>query len=250
MTATKKSMITGASEGIGKVFAKQMANRGYQLTLVARSEDKLKQLLTELENNHHRYLLADLSTDTGIGIVAEDIKTHQYDVLINNAGISISGRFTELSLEQQLAMVKLNCDSLTTLAYTFLQQAKAGDSLLNVASIMGFFPYATQSVYGASKAYVVSLTEGLWNEFRERNVFVMSVCPGPTATAFFDRAGIAGGPPKGITQTAEQVVDVALKALDKRKGPTHISGWFNLLLASLPRLLTRRATALAMAPRD
>ncbi|MCZ6830758.1 MAG: SDR family NAD(P)-dependent oxidoreductase [Gammaproteobacteria bacterium] len=249
MADLKKAMVTGASEGMGRVFAQRMAARGYQVTLVARSEGKLQQLLVELGDGGHRYMVADLSTEAGMGAVADDIRSSQYELLINNAGISISGGFTDLTLEQQLAMVRLNCDSLTTLAYAFLQGAKAGDALLNVASIMGFFPYATQTVYGASKAYVISLTEGLWYEQKARGVFVMSVCPGPTATAFFDRAGIDGGPPKGITQTPEQVVEVALKALDKRGAPTHISGWFNKFLASLPRILTRKAAVQALAPK-
>ena len=250
MADLKKAMVTGASEGMGRVFVERIAARGYQVTLVARSEGKLQQLVEELGDGGHRYLVADLSTEAGIGAIADDIRSSHYELLINNAGISISGGFTELTLEQQLAMVRLNCDSLTTLAYAFLQGAKAGDALLNVASIMGFFPYATQTVYGASKAYVISLTEGLWYEQKERGVFVMSVCPGPTATAFFDRAGIDGGPPKGITQTPEQVVNVALKALDKRSAPTHISGRFNQLLANLPRILSRKAAVQALAPKD
>lgn len=248
MSEQKLAMVTGASEGMGRVFAQRMAARGYTLTLVARSEGKLESLVQELGADH-RYILADLSTDAGIGSVADDIKASGYELLINNAGISISGNFTELGLDEQLAMVQLNCRSLTTLAYAFLKNAKAGDSLLNVASIMGFFPYASQTVYGASKAYVISLTEGLWFENKARDVFVMAVCPGPTATAFFDRAGIEEGPPKGITQTPEQVVGVALKALDKRNGPTHISGFVNKILANLPRLLTRKALVNTLAPK-
>ena len=88
MTEAKKAIITGASEGMGKVFAHRMAERGYQLTLVARSEDKLQALLGDLGGNH-RYMVADLSTDAGINGIAEDIKANQYDILINNAGISI-----------------------------------------------------------------------------------------------------------------------------------------------------------------
>src|SRR5215467_5460801 len=115
----KHALITGASDGIGFEVAQLLAKKGYIITAVARSEDKLKKLVQSLPDGEHKFILADLSLKSDLQKVAEDITAHQYDVLINNAGIGKYGKFVEMGLDEQLQMIQLNIDAVVTLSFHF-----------------------------------------------------------------------------------------------------------------------------------
>ncbi len=239
----KTALVTGASGGIGLAFAKRLAADGYQVTLVARSEDTLKSVAAEM-GPAHRWIAADLSKPEDTLGVADDVRKTKYDVLVNNAGIGVYGRFEGKSLEQIHAMMRLNIDSLVDLSHAFLSVAKSGDSLINVASTLALVTFPGASVYAASKAFVTSFSEGLWWENKPRNVYVAALLPGVTKTNFHTAAGGEVGklPPDAITQTSEQVAEVGMSALKSRSSPTVVSGFSNkAMIFFTNRLLPRSA---------
>lgn len=243
----KSALVTGASEGIGRVFAKQLAAEGFAVTAVARNEAKLQSLLAEI-GPHHRALVADLSTTEGQDKVIHALNETPYDLLVNNAGVGTTGAFLDVALDRQVAMLRLNIEALVRLSYTYLKTAKAGNALVNVSSTLAFLPLPGLGLYSGTKAFVTSFSESLWFEQKKRGIFVMDLCPGITTTSFHVNSG--GGTldrdnPR-FSQTPEQVVAVALRALRARKKPTVISGWHNNLLASLSRLLPRRTAVSLM----
>lgn len=238
----KKALVTGASEGIGKVFAKKLSEGGYQVTLVARNEARLKESVAEIGRGAS-FLVADLSTQEGQSKVVAELQSSNYDLLVNNAGVGTVGKFTDVSIDKQVAMLRLNCEALVALSYAFLKKAKKDDALINVSSTLAFLPMPTLGLYSATKAFVTSFTESLWFEQKERGVFVMGLCPGVTSTRFQSNAGgRIEDLPKGMSQTPEAVVEVALAALRSRKSPTVISGSKNRFLAGLTRLMPRKTT--------
>ncbi len=257
---SKKALITGASSGIGKAFAERLAGEGYSLVLVARREERLQELVQSLPGGGHRYLVADLSDERGIDSVCADVAREGYDLLINNAGFGVYGRFDEIDVDKLKQMSRLNCDAVVALAHVFLKGSKRGDALINVASTVGFLPLPSNAVYAATKAFVTSLSEALWYEHRNRGVFVTALCPGATKTEFFDIAtgdraaggdraakrgnsaaeGNRGQPPEAIFQTSEQVVQAAMKALRKRRAPVVVSGMQNELMVFSSRLMPRK----------
>ncbi|MGY8990899.1 MAG: SDR family NAD(P)-dependent oxidoreductase [Rhodospirillales bacterium] len=247
-----KALITGASSGIGQAFALELARRGYDLTLIARREQKLKTIIEELSktdtDQKHRILVADLSKPSSVDQVSNDIATEQYDLVINNAGAGIYKPFRDAPWEDIEANVQLNCLAVTKLSYQYLKTAKAGDALINVASIVGFTPYPPAAVYGATKAFVLSLTEALWQQYRAQDIYVMALCPGATDTEFFETAGVdpKKRPPRFYRQTSEEVVATALRALKKRHQPTVIPGWHNKMFHFVMRILNRRALVRAV----
>lgn len=236
----KMALITGASEGIGKVFAIRLAKSGYQITAVARRENKLKELIQTLGASH-QVLAADLSTSEGQNLVAKKLEMNKYDILVNNAGVGTVGAFTQVPLDKQMAMIRLNCEALVVLSHAFLKNAKEGDSLLNVSSTLAFLPMPMTGLYCATKAFVTSLSESLWYEQRERGVYVMGLCPGVTSTNFqINAGGKKEDIPANMAQSAEEVVDYAMKHLECRYGPTVISGSKNKTFAFMTRLMTRK----------
>jgi uncharacterized protein len=237
----KTALVTGASGGIGLAIARSLAADGYQLTLVARSS--MKELLAQFGSGH-REITADLSKPADFERVAADVKATKYDVLINNAGIGVYGRFEEQSLESLQAMMRLNMDSLVALTHTFLKTAKAGDSVINVASTLALVTFPGASVYAATKAFVTSFSECLWWENKPRDVYVAALLPGVTKTNFHAAAGGEEGkrPPENITQTPEEVAAVCMSALKSRSSPTVVSGFTNkAMIFFTNRLLPRSA---------
>ena len=243
MTAPR-ALVTGASSGIGREFAVQLAHRGYRVTAVARREDRLTELLETLPGEGHRYLVADLTTREGVDIAAADIDAQHCDLLINNAGYSVFEPFYQSELREQQDILSVNCGALLTLAHHFLRQAHSGDALINLASIVSFLPTPAQPVYSASKAFIASFSECLWEEQRSRGIYVMGLCPGITQTEFITAAtgGDADGQtlPAALIQSTEQVVTQALVALQKRRQPIVVTGRINRwMVALMPRLLSR-----------
>lgn len=243
---TKKALITGSSEGIGHSFAIALAKAGYSITAVARSEDKLKKLISEIGSTH-QYIVADLSTESGQNKTAQELSSNHYDLLINNAGVGTVGKFTDVPLEKQIQMMNLNNQGLVKLAYAFLKNSKSGDALINVSSTLAFLPMPGLGLYCATKAFVTSFSESLWYEQKARGVYVMGLCPGITSTNFqTNSGGKSEDLPAGMAQTPEQVVEVALKALLARKSPTVISGAKNFLMSSMTRLMPRKSAVSMM----
>ena len=243
---TKKALVTGASEGIGREFAGRLASTGYLVTAVARNEARLEDLIKELGDGH-KYIVADLTHPSGLEKVVEELEKDHYDLLVNNAGYGGFGKFYEIELEKSRNMMNLNLDALVALAHRFLKQAQKGDALINISSVLAMMPFPQQGVYSATKAFVSSFSESLWYEQRSRGVYVLGLCPGATVTEFAGRAGISNEDiPAFMLQTSAQVVSVGLKALKKRKKPTVVSGNFNRFNILLSRIMTRKAVVKMM----
>jgi hypothetical protein len=239
----KRAIVTGASSGIGREFARQLALSGYTITAVARREDRLRELVGELPGDQHQWLVADLSTGTGINLVVDKLSRERITLLVNNAGYSVFEPFYQSPLSLQQNILDVNCKAVVALAHAFLQHARRGDALINLASVVAYLPTPAQPMYSASKAFIAALSECLWVEQKGRGVYVMGLCPGVTATEFISTAtgGEADGQalPAALTQSTEQVVDEALAALKKRKKAIVITGRINRAMMLLPRLLSR-----------
>ena len=238
------TLITGASSGIGEAFARKLAAQGHDLVLVARSEDKLIALCNELgrsQNIRAQYVAMDLSEpDAPARLLEETVKRNlEIDLLINNAGFGSMGDFAKLDLETELKMIDLNVRSLVELTHRFLapmRERKRG-SIINVASTAGFQGVPFMTTYAATKAFVLSFSEGLWEENRTHGIKVMALCPGVTDTNFF-AASHMQRPPARTSQTVDEVVETALRALKRGKSSV-VSGWLNLFMVESERLVPR-----------
>ncbi len=242
------TLITGASSGIGEAFARKLAARGQNLLLVARSEDKLMTLCNELgrlKSIHAQFVAMDLSQPDAPARLFAETQTRglTIDFLINNAGFGSVGDFAKLDLARELNMIELNVRALVELTHRFLvpmRERKSG-AIINVASTAGFQPVPFMAVYAATKAFVLSFSEALWEENRPYGIKVMALCPGVTETNFFAAANMQK-PPGRVSQTPEDVVDTALRGL--RRGRSHIiSGLPNYLMIQGERLVPRSVLA-------
>ena len=240
------TLITGASSGIGAAFARKLAARGRNVLLVARSEDKLIALCNELgrlTSIRAQYLALDLRDAQARSQLFEETKKRELeiDMVINNAGFGSMNDFAKLDLERELEMIELNITAVVDLTHRFLgpmRERKRG-TIINVASTAGFQPVPYMATYAATKAFVLSFSEALWDENRLHGIHVMALCPGVTETNFFDTAGI-DRPPMRAVQTAEEVVETALRALPRKKSVV-ISGWANWFVVEAERFLPRAA---------
>jgi len=238
------TLITGASSGIGEAFARKLAARGHNLLLVARSEDKLVTLCSELgrsANIRAQFVAMDLSKPDAAARLFEETTTRdlQIDFLINNAGFGSMGDFAKLDLDRELGMIELNVRALVELTYRFLQpmRERKGGTIINVASTASFQPVPFMATYAATKAFVLSFSEALWEENRPHGIQVMALCPGVTETGFF-AASQMQRPPARLVQTPEEVVDIGLRALKRHKSSA-ICGWTNFLAVETERLVPR-----------
>ena len=240
------TLITGASSGIGEAFARKLAARGRNVLLVARSEDKLIALCNELgrlTSIRAQYVALDLQQPDAPLQLFEETKKRELEVemLINNAGFGSMGEFAKLDLNRELEMIQLNVRALVELTQRFLEpmrERKRG-TIINVASTAGFQPVPYMATYAATKAFVLSFSEALWDENRVHGVHVMALCPGVTETNFFEAAGI-DRPPMRTVQTPEEVVETALRALNRKKSLV-ISGWANWFVVEAERFVPRSA---------
>lgn len=234
------ALVTGASEGIGRAFARQLAKQGWLVTGVARNGERLAELAQELGPGH-RMLTADLSQDAGIDLISKQLAGGSYRLLVNNAGFGLAADFREAPIERLDNMIALNITALTKIAHAFLRTAKRGDALVNISSMVSFMPLPGLAVYSASKAFVTSFSEALWAEEKKRGVYVVGICPGSTLTEFHQRAAISTLPqlPKLFNESADDVVETALKALKARKAPIVVSGAVNRLGSLLARFSPR-----------
>ncbi|AFH60769.1 SDR family NAD(P)-dependent oxidoreductase [Paenibacillus caseinilyticus] len=244
---SKTVLITGASGGIGKELADRFAKDGYDLVLVARSEDKLVDL-ARVYREKYRVQTTYIAKDVALPGVAEEIyreleeKGISVDFLVNNAGFGLYGEFLETQLEQEMNMIDINIKALTVMTKVFLPDMvkRHQGGVLNVASLVAFFPGPLMAVYYATKAYVLSFTEALENELLGTGVTVSALCPGATATGFVDRAGLATSKlfRSGVMEVG-QVADIGYREFLRGK-TLIITGGRNKFMAFLPRLLPRK----------
>lgn len=247
-------LVTGASSGIGRELAKRFAADGSALILVARREEKLRELAEELAVSHGAVslvLAVDLSNPDGPRQLYEAVQSagKAVDVLVNNAGFGQFGRFHEIPLERQLAMVQLNVAAVVDLTYRFLPQmlARRRGAILNLGSTASFQPGPNVAVYYATKAFVLSFSEALWQELRGTGVAVTCLCPGPTRTEFGDESGMHDTPVfKYNSMEVAAVADAGYKAL-RRDRRLVIPGLVNKLLAFSVRISPRRTVLQVMS---
>lgn len=183
-----KALITGASSGIGRDMARYLASKGWDLILVARREDRLKELKEEFSEVNVRTIVTDVGDAACCRELYEMTKDDGVDFLINNAGFGLAGEFTATDLDTELNMIDVNIRALHILTKLFLRDFVARDSgyILNVASSAGFMPGPLLSTYYASKNYVLRLSEAIYEELRHKSsrVKISALCPGPVNTEF------------------------------------------------------------------
>lgn len=239
----KTALVTGASSGIGAAFARELASRGMNLILVARSADRLDEIAVELQTRHNVQVTV-LPYDLGEEHVAEQIRRDveqqglRVDLLVNNAGFATHGRFEELAASRDHQQVMVNVTALVDLTHAFVpgMLERGGGDVINVASTVAYQPTPYMAVYGASKAFVTSFSAALAEEYRGRGLRVLAICPGATATGFFE---VTGGDSMalGRKRTSEQVALTALRALERGHSIV-IDGAANTLLAVVAKRLS------------
>jgi len=248
------ALITGASKGLGKVFAEALAARGMNLVLVARSSDVLNALAEDLAARYGVQcvpLNADLSVPEAAVQIDEELKRRgiQIDLLVNNAGLGLTGSFLAHDLKKEQSAIQVNVQTLVALAHLFgRSMAKRGKGgIINLASNASFQPLPHMATYAATKAFVLFFSEALQFEVAGTGVHVMAACPGPTATSFFD--GVSTNVPPKDMDSAESVVQKTLKAFDQRKAVAYpgrtsvrVATWLSRFL---PRSLVVRLAAMA-----
>ncbi|MFP8959092.1 SDR family NAD(P)-dependent oxidoreductase [Streptomyces nanhaiensis] len=246
------AVVTGASSGIGRAYARELAERGADLILVARTEPALKELAEELGRRHGitaRVLPADLAVPTAGQTIADTLADWNVraDILVNNAGFASYGLFADSQTARNADMVQVNIASLVDLTGRLLPGMvdRRRGLIVNIASNTAFQPLPYFALYAATKSFVLSFTEALHAETASSGVRVLALCPGATDTAFFDHAS---GAERGPKQTVDQVIATAFRAVDRGR-PSAVSGLVNrIAAAALPRVLPRRAV-LALAHR-
>ena len=210
----KIALITGASAGLGAEFARQLSKQGHRLVLAARRKDRLQALAAELGNA--RAVEIDLSKHDAATDLMTDIEAQgeTVDLLVNNAGFGLIGRFAELDAKRERQMIDLNTGALTDLcravAPAMIERKSGG--IINVASTAAFQPGPKMAVYFATKAFVLSLTEALHEELKPHGIKVSCLCPGPTRTEFGEVAGFGGN--KMFDKVAMESPEVVTTALD------------------------------------
>jgi len=225
MTTRTTVLITGASTGIGAVYAKRFAQRGHDLVLVARDSTRLEALATELRNEHTvtvDVLQADLTQIGDLHKVETRLRDDdRIGILINNAGAAQSGSFIEQTTDSVAHLVSLNTTALVRLASAIAPRlANAGDgAIINIGSVVGLAPEFGMSVYGATKAFVLFLSQGLSLELTPKGVYVQAVLPAATRTEIWERAGIDINTLNEIMEVGD-LVDAALVGFDRREPVT------------------------------
>ncbi|WP_431285676.1 SDR family NAD(P)-dependent oxidoreductase [Humitalea sp. 24SJ18S-53] len=215
------ALITGASTGIGAIYADRLARRGHDLILVARNRDRLLTLAKRLTDETGRSVEvvgADLTNKADLARVEATLATDaSITVLVNNAGVAATTPLLESGVADMEAMIGLNIGALTRLTYAAAPGfvARGAGTIINIASIVAVAPELLNGVYGASKAYVLALSQSLQHELSAKGVRIQAVLPGATATELWRNAGrpVELLPPE-IVMTAEDMVDAALAGLD------------------------------------
>ena len=253
------ALVTGASSGIGVAFAERLAAEGYDLCIVARRTERLEALKARIEGSTEakvHVMPADLAKPAQIRALAERLEAAglEIDCLINNAGFGYQDALQDRRSEDWERMIQVNCSGLVALTRALLPAmiARGRGEILNVASIASFQAVATMSVYAASKAFVLSFSEGLRLEVKRHGVHVSCLCPGATISEFSQVAETKHAKPPAIAwMTADAVARSGLRAMHRNK-PVVIPGLLYKLMiygqALLPRCLVNALTAYLMRP--
>lgn len=260
MLLSTRALVTGASSGIGVAFARALKARGERLVLVARRRERLETLAAELGEDASSVLVADLASPNGVARVAAETARRGFavDLLVNNAGVGHTARFYEEPPDRITSMLDLNVRAVVEMTRAFLPAmvARGHGRIINVASNAAFQPVPFLTIYAATKAFVLSFSEGLATELEGTGVRVQALCPGLTRTEFLE---VAETHNQGLlvsrmpAMTAEEVVRASLKRLDRGKVRV-IPGVSNRALAAVqgfvPRAWVRRVAGALYRPRE
>lgn len=246
------ALITGASSGLGERFAEALARRGAKVALVARSADRLEALAARLRAAHGTeasVIIADLSQPSAPAEVFAAAQAHglKVNLLVNNAGFALGGPFLEHEIEREQDLVAVNVTALTVLAHLFgagMPAFGANAGIINVASTAAFQPLPYAATYAAAKAYVLSFGGALGRELRRQGPHVLTVCPGPVATPFWDKLGSKF--PLALMDSPDRIVAQSLAAFEARRAVVIPGRWLNRLSPFLARFVSR-GTVLRMA---
>jgi short-subunit dehydrogenase len=225
MSTTKTkgtALITGASAGIGAIYADRLAKRGYDLILVARNGDRLAALAQKLKSETGRSvetITADLNDRADLARIETTLRTNaSITLLVNNAGVGAAAPLLGSDIEKMDEMIRLNVGALTRLTYAAVPGfvSRAGGTIINISSIVAVSPETLNGVYGGSKAFVLAFSQSLQHELGSKGIRVQAVLPGATATEFWDTAGLpVHNLPAAIVMSAADMVDAALAGLDQ-----------------------------------
>ena len=256
MTKLSTVLITGASSGIGATYAERFARRGHDLVLVARDKARLETLAARLRQENNvavDVLQADLTQSSDIAAVETRLRDDaKIGILINNAGVAQSGSFIEQTAEGIDSLVTLNTTALVRLAGAIAPRlAQVGDgAIINIGSVVGLAPELGMSIYGATKAFVLFLSQGLSLELSPKGVYIQAVLPAATRTEIWERAGIDVNTLPEVMEVGE-LVDAALIGFDRRElvtiPPLHVAARWDALQAARQGLLSDLRQAHAAA---
>lgn len=229
------ALITGATSGIGKCFAEILAEKGFNLVLVARNGEKLSTLAKELSVIHAiqcKIISTDLTNETSVEDIIQKTSTIQVGLLINNAGYAVTGNFLEGSRSSHTGIVKINSLVPMLIVYEFgkrMEENKKG-GIINVCSVSGMMPLPGWASYAASKAFLISLSQSLWFELKPKGIDVLALCPGATKTNFYETANV-----KSSGLDPKEVVYAGLNYLGKK--PSIVVGNSNRFMAFFMQVL-------------
>jgi short-subunit dehydrogenase len=246
--AAPVAVVTGASSGLGAIFAQRLGERGFDLVLSGRDRNRLEEVRSRVVAGARdcavTLVTADLATGDGVLAVLRELGDRPIDLLVNNAGFGTHGPFDRSDAAREMHVIDVDVAAVVRLTRAVLpgmvERGRGG--VLNVASTIAFQPAPYQATYGAAKAFVLSFSQALWQETRHRGVTVTALCPGPTNTGFVDALQSADAPTAAVyTRLGEPgpVVDAGLRALD-RGVPVAVPGLRNQAMAFLPRIAPRR----------
>ena len=221
-SALGAALVTGASSGIGAVYADRLAKRGYDLILVARNEERLKSLSARLRRETGQFvdvLTADLGNKADLGKVEMRLRDDPaITMLVNNAGAASVAPLLKADVDKMEDMIALNIVALTRLTYAVAPAfaARGAGTIINIASIVAIAPERLNGVYGATKAFVLAFSHSLQHELADKGLRIQAVLPGATATDLWETAGLHYSKlPPGIVMSTEDMVDAALAGLDQ-----------------------------------
>ncbi|MDN3241014.1 SDR family NAD(P)-dependent oxidoreductase [Glycomyces tritici] len=247
---TSTALITGASSGLGAEFATQLAARGHDVVLVARSRERLETEARRIRSEHGvnaEVIVQDLTEPDAAQLIKSelDARGRRVDLLVNNAGFGTCGRFEEIAGARDHDQLMVNVVALVDLSHALLpgMLANGGGSVVNIASTAGFQPSPYFAVYSAAKTFVLNFSLALRNEYRGRGVKVLAVCPGPVPTGFVEAIGNEKGASFGSLLPADRVVRTALRALDRNRA--YVTPGFGNAVSA--HLMPRRPRALVAA---
>jgi short-subunit dehydrogenase len=231
-------LVTGASSGMGTEFARRLAESGLNIVLLARREDRLRSLADELERDYSvktRVVAVDLTRDDLLDLIREATVDIEIGLLVNNAGFATSGNLLDNDLDAELAMLHVNSRAPLILSHHFgrRMRERGGGGIIFVASTVAYSGSPGWSNYAATKAFELTLSDGIARELKRHGVSVLTVSPGPTQTEFWQ---VAGGKPL-LALTPERVVRTALNNLGRRS--TVVVGWINKLIVLSTRFTPR-----------